>query len=861
MPLQIVVELELAGRGNGWTDVSAHVVTPLDVDYGINGTGPNDRVASTGYFNFGLRNPDVVGYYAPNHSNKRSGFALGIRTRLSFVVGGLTTIRKFVGKITNVSPVTGTEGAGLVRVTAVDWMDDAASQTVSDLALLESVRGDEVFDALLGAVSEQPNAVEIIEEGQDTYLYAFDNSDQRSITVMSELQRLANSEAGYIYLKGDPSVGGVLTYESRTVRGRTTSNIVTFYDTLELTQLDTEQTRDMVRNVMRLVIHPREVDAAATSTLYQLRNEIKIEPLTAFRLIGSYYDPLQKAQKVGGKDVSVSSWLVNANPDGSGADITASFSLSISYGPNGFNAVITNNGTQTGYLTTFILQGRGIYDYANVTVEESDAASIANLGARVATIDQPYQHDPAVAAELSAYLLNLWKNPGTQVQRAVVTCGTDDDATLLKVLQREPSHRIGIVESSSGINTENPNASGARGFFIHRLRYSIMESPGAGALVAEFSLAPVDAQVYWVLEQPGQSEMDYTTRLAFYTAVGHIDTPHVDDHDDVAHGDVAHSDAHTDDAHVDSPHSDTSHSDVAHVDNAHQDSHTDTAHSDVAHSDTAHVDAHSDVAHSDIAHSDVAHSDVTHSDAVHQDVAHSDTAHSDVTHVDVVHQDSHTDTAHFDSPHEDSHTDTAHVDDPHQDTAHGDAAHGDIEHTDIHNDSGVGGGHQDEHEDIPHEDTPHDDTPHVDEAHEDVGHGDVAHVDEAHEDVPHGDVAHADVAHSDTAHSDVAHSDSHTDVAHSDVAHVDAPHSDTHTDTAHQDTHTDTAHSDVLHSDVLHGDVAHADVAHSDVTHQDAGHGDAAHDDVAHNDVAHGDVNHTDTPHEDDHDDVTHGDA
>lgn len=793
MALVTTVEFELAGRGNGWTNVSADVIGRVDLDYGINGTGPNDRVASTGYLNFSLRSAaGTSGVYAPNHSSRLAGFKVGIRVRLSFTVGAVV-IRKFVGKITEIVPAAGVRGYSITRVTAVDWMDDASMQIVSGLSLMENVRGDQAFSALLATVAEQPNAIEAASVGQDIYRYAFDNSDHERMVVLSELQRLANSEGGYIYVKGDQTTGGVLTYESRTTRGRATSNVVTFRDTVNLTKLEAGQSRATIANAIKLIVHPREIDAAATSVLYQLRNAIKIEPLTAFRLIGSFYDPLQKAQKVGGKDCFVSSWLVNASADGTGADITASFSNVTTFGPNGFSALLTNNSTQVGYLTTFIVTGRGIYDYADIPVEQTDPASIANYGRRDATIDQPYQNDAFVATDLSLYLLNLWKDPSTQVQRAAITVKTDDDAGLLTILLREPSHRIGVVESKTGIDTTNPNASGVRGFFIHRLRYTI-DTQANGAVTFECSLAPVDTGVYWVLEQPGQSEMDWTTRLAFYSAVGHIDTPHTDTHSDVAHGDSAHSDSHTDNPHQDAAHNDVAHSDTAHSDVAHNDSHTDTAHDDVAHTDTAHADSHSDVAHSDIAHNDIAHSDVLHNDTPHDDVAHSDNAHQDVAHSDV---------------------------------AHSDVAHSDVPHKDVPgSDPPLTQDHTDQHGDVPHEDIAHSDVAHSD-SHTDVAHSDVAHLDEAHEDTPHSDSPHTDT-HTDTAHQDTHNDTAHADVVHSDVLHGDVPHSDTlHSDVAHVDSgHGDAAHLDVAHDDVAHSDIAHSDVLHSD-THNDVTHGDA----------------------------------
>lgn len=831
MATTTTVEIELAGRGNGWTDISSHVAisASLQLDYGISGTGPADLMASPGVFSFALLNATIGnkvadGYYSLNHANKRSGFDLGCRVRLRFAVGAVT-IYKFVGRIDAVRPDAGSYGQRLSYVTCVDWMEEAANTTVPSLTLLEDSRGDEAFEALVGECAEQPNAIEVAGEGSETYLYCFDNTREETVAVLTELQRLAASGGDYIYIKGDSSVGGVLTYEPRTVRGRTADNVVTFRDTELLTGLDVASSRKDVINVMRLVIHPRYVDTAATSVLFTLRNSIAVGPGDTFNLLVSYYDPNQLAEKVGGTDmktplVANTDWTANTLGDGTGSDVSANFTVTPSYGPNGARVAILNSGSETAYLTSLVLTGRGIYDYANISIDSEDSDSQENYGARVVVIDMPYQNDPSVAKDLSAYLLSLRQSPAAHVRGATLIANLRDDTSVLKVLQREPSDRVGVVEAQTGIDTEDPVTSGCRGFFIHRLRYTITSS----FIVAEFSLAPADSAVYWALEVPGQSEMDWTTRLAYFSAIGHIDVAHGDTHTDSAHTDTPHGDSHTDSAHVDDAHADSEHTDVAH---------SDVTHADVAHADGSYSDSHTDTPHAD-AYSDVAHADVAHSDVAHGDVAYVD-SHSDVAHIDAPHEDTHTDSAHADVAHGDvaygdTHADTAHVDTPHYDTPYGDDTH------------------YDEFE--VHTDTPHEDSPHQDIAHEDT-HTDTAHVDTAHEDVAHGDVAHVDEPYEDSAHGDTAHVD---------TAHTDSPHSDSHTDSAHVDAHTDVTHVD-SHTDAAHADSAHSDVAHSDVTHVDEGHADAAHADVAHGDVAHADSLHDDVAHVDEHLDTEHGDA
>jgi hypothetical protein len=50
------LELELAGQGNGWTDVTEDLVGSQRPRYGFGGTGIKDRVANTGELSFALNN-------------------------------------------------------------------------------------------------------------------------------------------------------------------------------------------------------------------------------------------------------------------------------------------------------------------------------------------------------------------------------------------------------------------------------------------------------------------------------------------------------------------------------------------------------------------------------------------------------------------------------------------------------------------------------------------------------------------------------------------------------------------------------------------------------------------------------------
>jgi hypothetical protein len=720
-----MLELELSGVGNGWTIVSADLMDEETGQFGLPGYTPRDRVASTGQISFALDNSSsnsvhLEGAYSPDHVNCRAGFKEGIRVRYSQVAAGEKIILH-VGTLDSIVPdpdeLTGTFA---VHCVAVDYMDDLARASASGLAILQNVRDDQIFSAVVTAIPRQPDAIQTF-PGPDTFGVALDKIEN-STRISQILQDVALSSLSYVYVQGQ-----TLVYEPRNVRAATTTAVDTF--TSRLVGLELERARANRLNRVEVTAHPRKIDANPTTVLWSLPagNAISLPGNTSIIIWTPYTDPTNQ-QAIGGVNVqnpvATTDYLFNAQSDGLGADRTNNLSVTITPFASTAKLTITNNGLD-GFLTFARILGKGIYDYAASLLQAEDVDSQIQSGLNLFSFDAPYQSSIATANEFAVYLVGLYGASGTQVNRVRFRIPRHDSAFAARILRRRISDRIAVGEKLTGLST-------ARHFFINAVSFA---SDGRNNLEVEWLLAPADTTAYWLLGIAGRSELDNTTRLGFGLVLGHTDIAHGDTHSDSVHQDVAHGDTHTDDAHQDVAHGDgATHGDIAH---------SDSAHSDSAHADTTHGDSHSDVAHSDVAHSD-SHSDVAHSDGAHSDVAHSDVAHVDDSHTDETKppalQETHSDVAHQDVSHGDSHSDVAH-NDSHNDSAHSDS------HTDAHTDS----------------------------AHSDVAHSDVAHVDTAHSDnTGHADspavnVLHGDVAHVDTGHTDVAHADAHTDTEHGDI--------------------------------------------------------------------------------------------
>jgi hypothetical protein len=748
-PFRFVLEMELNGFLNGWTEIVdflKHI--PVVGDRGLPDGSPRALVAKTGTMLFGLNNAENnsygrLGAFSPGHANCVPGFVKGIGVRFSIVIDG-DVIPQFTGRLENIRPTSGERGARVTYCTVVDFMNETAKKRLSTLSMQTDILDHEAFALVTETIPLQPRALEI-GTGFDTLQYVFDTVQDERTSPMTEYQRINQSTLAKTYVKKD----GTLTYEPRSIRALniTTPTITLGPDDFRTSQeaVTVDDDRATVINRVTGQLHPRTPSTEPDRVLYSSESIFHVPPQIDISIRGYYSQDTLRARRAGGLDmlpaVAVTDYVFNTLPDGSGTDVTADVTVDTVYTAN--SVLFTINAPVACYCLKLQSRGTQVVDNADMAVFAEDVDSINQFGEVAFSLDMPYVADPAFGNEVVQYILFLAQANVKRVQNVRVLVPNDDLERAKLLCRREISDRIGIVEPMNALSSA---------FFINSIRF---ELDANDQFWLTWVPALADSTQYWYLEIPGYTELNFTTRLGFGLIIGHTDVDHADDHADVIHSDVAHSDTHGDVAHADAAHADAAH--------------TDTSHTNTAHSDVPHGDGHGDSGHGDNAHDD-SHSDVAHNDG-HSDVAHADQAHGDVSFQ------GYTDT--HDDTHADFHSDEFNilcVPDGHCDS-HSDS------HTNSHIDDG---GH------------PHTDIPHYDGAHTDA-HTNSSHSD-SHGDVGHGDAAHSD-SHGDGAHSDILHGDMHGDTGHGDAGHADSVHTDNHSDvshadTAHADTHADTAHGD-----------------------------------------------------------------
>ena len=492
--------------GAVWTSITDVVITNgLDLIYGISGSGPSNRVASTGTMTFELDNSasnsaGLLGLYSPNNSNCKAGFELGIGVRLAITYGG-TTYYKWRGILSSIEPVGGVKRDRVTQCIAVDYMDDAASSLLSQVALQIDKRSDEVFEAVYEELA-RPAPATSIGTGSSTFAYALDNVQDENTTVLSAFQTIAVSEVGYIYVKGDTTQGGTLVFEGRNARQTAAVSATLDNDMIEMTA--NRSMKDLLNRV-NVTTYPRKVDANPTTVLYQLSNANTTVPSGGTLTIdAAYTDPSQQASRVGGTGmvtpVATTDYTMNTASDGSGSNLTASFSVTPVFGGNSAKLTIVNGSASDGYITFLRLRGKGIYTFDATISTSQDTDSQTLYGINTLSYNMPYEDTLTVGQEAASYFASVYKDPLTSLRE--VTFEANASATLMGyALAREISDKVTIEETVSGLDAD---------YYINAISLSLSAK---NQISVTWALAPSTG--VWLLGTAGMSEIGTTTLLGF----------------------------------------------------------------------------------------------------------------------------------------------------------------------------------------------------------------------------------------------------------------------------------------------------------------------------------------------------------
>jgi hypothetical protein len=446
----------LAVRG-ALTDITADVIqNSVDWTKGIPGKGPQDRIATTGSLNLSVKNglnnsTGLLGAYSPDNTNCRLGWTIGAGLQLIETDG--TTSKYTYWRISEIEPEMGLYGSRKVNVRAVDFIDQLSSQQIDSLAVQINKMGDFIIGYVLNSMAITPMARSI---GTSTYTFpaALDATEKdESSTPYSVVNKVVMSDMGMFYSPADTTYGELVKYESYGAwTGKSTSG--TFTDNMQ--GLKVVRNAEKVYNDVRMTVYPRRIDTT-DGTLCQLDYEMTMAAAATANLNLRYIDQNSAVRvaayntqtQVAGTDYKFSSVSGNG---GSNLNASLGITLDLTSG-NTLNAIVSNNGTVTGYLNLFQLRGKAIKTYTQIESIASDNSSIAQFGRKTLRYSMPYQSDPIAAQSFANIFLASYKQPSTDVDGLKYITSTSDLES--KAMTLNVGDKITLNETVTGLTSKN----------------------------------------------------------------------------------------------------------------------------------------------------------------------------------------------------------------------------------------------------------------------------------------------------------------------------------------------------------------------------------------------------------------------
>lgn len=488
--------------GTDWRDITGdHIAGSLSWGGGIRGRGPTDRVAIPGQLKVELKNGQSasggLGYYSPNHANKRTGWAIGARIRVKLVSGADT--RYWLYRVKGIKPVPGQYGPRRVEVTAKDYMQELSNQKVSGLSIQTGKRGDELFDLLVDSLPIAPTATDY-DTGAFVMPYAFHDERDEDTYCLTVAQKVFQSDLAYGFVDGDATGGETLHYQSHKTRQNISASSGTLSDTM--TDLSIAHDDHNIWNKVKVTTYPVNVDTSL-SILGRIPEEFPIEPGETKTITIRYIDD-DTSRRISGAGlqtpVADTDYKMSSIAGNGGNNLNAFLTITPSAGGNSMSVEVENTGTAKGYVNTLQIRGYKVTTYDKVESHASDSASITAYGEKTLTYNMPYQNSSVFGQSVANELIRRHKDPASDISG--VTFVANRTATLMSyALTLGIGSRITVTETVTGVNAD---------FFINGYEYELL----AGNVL----------NTTWLLERAYNTTQYFTIDDAVF---GEIDGPYL----------------------------------------------------------------------------------------------------------------------------------------------------------------------------------------------------------------------------------------------------------------------------------------------------------------------------------------------
>lgn len=298
------------------------------------------------------------------------------------------------GFVADVQPMSGDDER--VILTAYDGIEFLKQQEIHD-AIYENITVYAAINYLLTAAGWTD--AKSIEDNNDQmpYWWTMDKKAWEAITD------LCNGYLGRAFVAAD----GTIKFYSRHHTGVSETTIT--QDEI-MKYIDVPQPWEVVRNKIYVTAYPRRLYSVVE--IWRLQDTVYVGPSESVEIWANYVYAGEYVPAINViTPVATTDYLMNTLSDGTGTNLTANFSVAISAFSATAKLTITNNGSQSGYITLLKLRGDALSSLNTVTILAEDAASQALYQIKTMQMEESLLQDANVAIDFANFLKGKLANP------------------------------------------------------------------------------------------------------------------------------------------------------------------------------------------------------------------------------------------------------------------------------------------------------------------------------------------------------------------------------------------------------------------------------------------------------------------
>jgi hypothetical protein len=309
-----------------------------------------------------------------------------------------TTYPVFHGKIKNIIPFN-TSQDQRVRIEFEDGLR-LLQAFDSSIAIEQNLDIDDAIGMVLDEASWPTLYGRNIEDASDVLSYWWANDK-----AVTEIQRLTDAELGTFFVAAD----GNATFYSR---HHSATAALTLDSGNFLKEIEQPQPWEVVRNIVRVIAHPRVL--RATSDLWTIQDKPLLAAGDSLTVWATYQYNNNTVPAINViEPVATTDYTANTQEDGGGVNLTASFSITTftDFGQTAKIVIRNNHGSLAGYITLLKVRGDAVDAPDPSLLIQEDTASQALYDKQVLTLDNIWLQSTSLADDFSRWLISFMSEP------------------------------------------------------------------------------------------------------------------------------------------------------------------------------------------------------------------------------------------------------------------------------------------------------------------------------------------------------------------------------------------------------------------------------------------------------------------